>query len=111
MNDWYSLGVALRVHPNKLQEIQKSSPREGIQRWRIDLLQHWLSSTPNASWSMIVVALERIDHHVLAARLRAKYQIPQTTLGTAQTSVTSNSYSTGTGRRDVLAEPKSVYSA
>ena len=22
MNDWYSLGVALRVHPNKLQEIQ-----------------------------------------------------------------------------------------
>ena len=81
MNDWYSLGVALRVHPNKLQEIQKSSPREGIQRWRIDLLQHWLSSTPNASWSMIVVALERIDHHVLAA----------ISLGTV---LTSNSYST-----------------
>ena len=29
MKDWYSLGVALRVHPNELQEIQKSSPQEG----------------------------------------------------------------------------------
>ena len=82
MNDWYSLGVALRVHPNKLQEIQKSSPQEGIQRWRIELLQHWLKSTPNASWSMIIMALEKIGHRVLADQLRAKYLVPQTTAGT-----------------------------
>ena len=82
MNDWYSLGVALRVHPNKLQEIQKSSPQEGIQRWKIDLLQHWLKSTTNASWSTIVTALEKIGHRVLADQLRAKYLVPQTAAGT-----------------------------
>ena len=79
MNDWYSLGVALRVHSNKLQEIQKSSPREGIQRWKLELLHYWLNSTLDASWSMIVVALEKIGHHILADRLRAKYQVPLTT--------------------------------
>ena len=78
MNDWYSLGVALRVHPNKLQEIQKSSPQEGIQRWRIELLQYWLNSTPDASWKDIIVALEKIGHHTLSARLQHKYNVPAT---------------------------------
>ena len=82
MNDWYSLGVALRVHPNKLQEIQNSSQGEGIQQWRMELLQHWLNSTPGASWSMIVVALGKIGHHALAARLSEKYQVPQIKSGT-----------------------------
>ena len=77
MNDWYSLGVALRVHPNKLQEIQKSSPQEGIQRWRIDLLHYWLNSTPDASWNDIVVALEKIGHNTLSVQLRAKYHFLQ----------------------------------
>ena len=87
MSDWYALGVALRVHPNKLQEIQRSSPQEGIQRWKIDMLQHWLSSTPDASWSMIITALEKIEHHELSARLREKYHIPLTTSGTVRASV------------------------
>ena len=83
MSDWYSLGVTLMVPPSKLEEIQKSSPQEGIQRWRINLLQYWLNSTPSASWRDIVAALEKIGHHTLSARLREKYQyIPQTTLGT-----------------------------
>ena len=73
MMDWYSLGVALRIHPNKLQEIQKLSPLEGIQRWRIDLLQYWLNSTPDASWNDIIVALKTIGHHTLSAKLREKY--------------------------------------
>ena len=76
MMDWYSLGVALRIHPNKLLEIQKLSPLEGIQRWRIDLLQHWLNSTPDASWNDIIVALKTIGHHTLSAKLREKYISP-----------------------------------
>ena len=66
INDWYSLGVALMVLPNKLQEIQISFPYEGIQRWRIELLQYWLKSTLDASWRAIVIALETIGHQVLA---------------------------------------------
>ena len=79
MNEWYPLGVALRVHPNMLQEIQKSSPLEGIQRWRIDVLQYWLNSTPDASWNDIIVALEKIGHKALSANLREKYQVSKIT--------------------------------
>ena len=77
MDEWYSLGVALKVKPSKLEEIQKSSPLEGIKRWRINMLQLWLNLTPNASWSMIVTALKTIDHCALSARLQEKY-IPTT---------------------------------
>ena len=72
MNDWYSLGVALLVPVSKLNEIESSCPLGGIARWRIDLLQHWLDSTPTASWSDIITALEKIGHHTLSARLRTK---------------------------------------
>ena len=87
MKDWYSLGVALRVHPHELQEIQISSPQEGIQRWRIDLLQHWLDSTPDASWSMIITALEKIGRRTLSARLKLKYLQPIATTGTVSVSI------------------------
>ena len=80
INDWYSLGVALMVPLSKLEEIQKSTPQEGIQRWRINLLQYWLNSTPSASWRNIVAALEKIGHHTLSAQLRDKY-MSQTTTG------------------------------
>ena len=77
MNDWYSLGVALEVAVSKLQEITASSPQGGTARWRIDLLQHWLDSTPTASWSDIITALEKINHHTLSVRLKSKY-LPST---------------------------------
>ena len=79
MSDWYSLGVVLKVPPSKLKEIRQSAPQEGIQYWRIELLQYWLDSTPDASWSMIITALEKIGHHTLSARLREKYCASQTT--------------------------------
>ena len=79
MNDWYSLGVALRVPPCKLKEIRQSAPQDGIQYWRIELLQYWLDSTPSASWRDIVTALEKIGQHTLSARLREKYQVLQIT--------------------------------
>ena len=80
VNEWYSLGVALLVPVSKLKEIITSSPQEGTARWRIDLLQYWLDSTPTASWSDIIRALERIGHHTLSARLRSQY-LPSTAAG------------------------------
>ena len=76
LNDWYSLGVALKVPPSKLKEIRQSAPQEGIQYWKIELLQYWLDSTPDASWNDIIVALKTIGHHTLSARLREKYILP-----------------------------------
>ena len=79
MNGWYSLGVALLVPVSKLQEIMALSPQGGTAQWRIDLLQHWLDSTPTASWSDIITALEKIGHHTLSTRLRVKYLSSTTT--------------------------------
>ena len=73
MNDWYSLGVALLVPVSKLQEIMALSLQGGIARWRIDLLQYWLDSTPTASWTDIISALEKIDRRTLSTRLRSMY--------------------------------------
>ena len=82
MSDWYSLGVALLVPVSKLQEIMASSLQGGIARWRIDLLQYWLDSTPTASWSDIITALEKIGHHTLSTGLRSKYLPSATTTTT-----------------------------
>ena len=92
MNDWYSLGVALLVPVSKLQEIMALSPQGGIARWRIDLLQYWLDSTPTASWSDIITALEKIGHHTQSTRLRSIY-LPSTTTTTGMRVCSTITYS------------------
>ena len=83
MNDWYSLGVALLVPVSKIKEIKALSTQKGTARWRIDLLQYWLDSTPTASWNDIITALEKIGHRSLSTKLRFKYTyLPSTTITT-----------------------------
>ena len=71
--DWYTLGAVLGVRVRKLREIQESNNQGGVQRWKIDMFQSWLDSTPTASWEDVIRALEQLDHLTLAARLRSKY--------------------------------------
>ena len=78
VDEWYLLGVVLKVPVSKLKEIQGSSPQAGIRFWRIDVLYHWLQSTPHASWNDIVLALKKIGQHTLSARLQEKYITPYT---------------------------------
>ena len=78
VDEWYFLGVVLKVPVSKLKEIQGSSPQAGIRFWRIDVLYHWLQSTPHASWNDIVSALKKIGQHTLSARLQEKYITPYT---------------------------------
>ena len=76
VDEWYFLGVVLKIPVSKLKEIQGSSPQAGMRFWRIEMLYHWLQSTPGASWNDIIVALEKIGLHALSTRLREKYHIP-----------------------------------
>ena len=78
IDQWYFLGVVLKVPVSKLKEIQGSSPQAGISFWRIEVLYHWLQSTPHASWNDIVLALKKISQHALSARLQEKYITPYT---------------------------------
>ena len=73
VDDWFTFGVALGVTVRKLREIQASNSQGGVRRWKIDMFQSWLDSTPTASWEDIIKALEQVDHVALAARLRSKY--------------------------------------
>ena len=78
VDEWYLLGVVLKVPVSKLKEIQGSSPQAGVRFWRIEVLYHWLQSTPHASWNDIVLALKKIGQHTLSVRLREKYITPYT---------------------------------
>ena len=76
VNEWYLLGVVLKVPISEIKKIQGLSPQAGIRFWRIKVLYHWLQSTPHASWNDIVLALKKIGQHTLSARLQEKYITP-----------------------------------
>ena len=80
--NWHSLGMALLVPVSKLSAITASHPQGGTARWKIELLQYWLDSTPTASWSDIIKALEKIGHGTLSARLKTEYLPSATTTTT-----------------------------
>ena len=73
VDDWYTFGVVLGITVRKLREIQASNSQGRVQRWKIDMFQFWLDSTPTASWEGIIRALEQADHVTLAVKLRSKY--------------------------------------
>ena len=73
VDDWFTFGVALGVPVRKLREIETSKPQGGVQRWKVDMFQSWLDSTPTASWEDVIKTLEHVDHVALATRLRSKY--------------------------------------
>ena len=72
VDDWFSFGVALGITVGRLREIQASN-QDGVRRWKIEMFQSWLDSTPNASWEDIIKALEQCHHVALAERLRSRY--------------------------------------
>ena len=79
--DWYVIGAALGVPVPTLREIQASNSQGGVQRWKIDMFQTWLDSTPNASWENVIRALEQCGRVTLAVRLKSKYIRQQLSTG------------------------------
>ena len=75
VDDWYVLGTFLSVKVEKLREIKASNPTGTVQQWKVDMFDHWLASTPSASWKDVISSLERLDHFTLAAKLKAKYML------------------------------------
>ena len=71
VDDWYLFGAYLGVPVYKLNEIQ--SEHRGVERCKLHMLQHWLSTTTTASWSNTVNALELMDKLIMAGKLKQKY--------------------------------------
>ena len=70
VDDWYMLGIHLDVPVPKLRQIKANT--EKTEHGRIEMFYYWLSRHTSPSWKDVIVALERMEHHALAAKLKKK---------------------------------------
>ena len=73
VTNWYEFGVALGIPLSNLDciEIENST----VEKQKIKMFQFWLRSNPDASWKLLIQALEGKDYSVLAADLSKKYLV------------------------------------
>ena len=68
----YQLGVQLRVDLAELDSIKKNHLKD-ISRQKTEVIKYWLRNSPDASWTTLASAVERMGGHArLALRLREK---------------------------------------
>ena len=71
--DWFDLGISLGLKPHNLKKIE-SQYRGNIERCKIEMLEFWKKKDKKASLQKLTDALEKIDHHILAMRLRERHK-------------------------------------
>ena len=78
VNDWYDLGLHLRLEVAKLKEIEVKYHVYGAVRMKTEMFDLWLKSCPNASWHKLVSALNAIGEKRVAAEVESNYckQLP-----------------------------------
>ena len=81
VSNWYTLGVNLNFKHYQLNTIESNHPADN-NRCKIDMLGCWLDSTSNPNWDTVAKALDQMDEHKLAVKIRRKYMTPTTTEGT-----------------------------
>jgi CRISPR/Cas system-associated endoribonuclease Cas2 len=70
----YQLGIQLKLNPVELNEIERNYPRD-IDRQKTEVIIYWLSNSPDASWTTLANAVERLGGHVqLTQTLRERAQ-------------------------------------
>ena len=78
VNDWYNLGLHLRLEVAKLKEIEVKYHVYGAARMKTEMFDLWLKSCPNASWHKLVSALNAIGEKRVAKEVESNYckQLP-----------------------------------
>ena len=71
VTDWYVFGVALGVPVSTLNCIK--SENSDVENKKIQMFQFWLQYKLDASWKLVIQALEQNNYLVLAATLSKKY--------------------------------------
>ena len=72
VDEWFDLGIQLRISSPQLKIIRKDH-RDQTDDCKTTMLEMWLNQTPNASWSTVVEALQRIKMQTLAKNIAEKY--------------------------------------
>jgi hypothetical protein len=68
----YQLGIQLEIDSSELDTIEKNHPRD-IGRQKTEVIKYWLRNSPDASWTTLANAVERMGGHArLAETLREK---------------------------------------
>ena len=68
----YQLGIQLKIDSPILKTIEKNHCGD-IDRQKTERIEHWLRNSPDASWTTLAIAVERIGgHSKLAETLREK---------------------------------------
>ena len=71
--NWYLLGLQLKINKDTLDSIEKTN---GTQvRQCIEMIHHWISNCKNPTWEAVLDALRNIGESVLAAKIARKYNI------------------------------------
>ena len=66
----YQLGIQLRIESSELKAIEKDYPRD-VDRQKAEVIEHWLRNSPDASWTALASAVERMGGQArLAETLR-----------------------------------------
>ena len=68
----YQLGIQLKIDSSELDTIEKNHPGD-IDRQKTEVVKYWLRNSPEASWTTLASAVERMGgHSKLAETLRGK---------------------------------------
>ena len=78
MTNWYVFGVALGIPVSKLDSIKKESSE--VEEQKVKMFQFWLQYKLDASWKIVIQALEQNNYLVLAAELSKKYLLSDSSI-------------------------------
>ena len=74
MEDWFDLGLILKVPKGRLTSFQSDDSTTGSGGPMAKMLEYWLVKNPGATWQDLIDALEKMDdQEELIARLRGYY--------------------------------------
>ena len=73
VTDWYMLGMYLKLPRDKLTEIERQFSGHGARRCKLEMFDLWMKLNPDASWELIVLALEKCGETALAGHVRERH--------------------------------------
>ena len=78
VSDWYSLGINLDLKRHQISEIERNH-RGDEKRCKTEILGCWLDNCAEPTWAAVAEALDLMEVHTVAEKIRHKYISSTTT--------------------------------
>ena len=73
VTDWHTLGLKLGLTMSQLSDIHVTYHVYGVGRLKAEIFNVWLKSSPNASWTDLITALNTMNEHRVAGDIAVHY--------------------------------------